>query len=436
MVRKGGFEPPRLSAPPPQDGVSASSTTSALAFLATPILRGLTPNRSPKIQGEGSDIIARNWRRISPPDIALIFKLASARIAWKYSGHSPGITTEISHRKDPQDRFDPALKGTALPEAKLTLEQLSEQFRQAELVGDPWKQGIALNNLGSYYKDRREFPSAVSYFQKALEFFTALDDNEKKATVLINLGGTYLDQKEHGKALEQFAMALGTYASLDHPFGQGMALNNMGGVHLTLRRHEDARNQFILAASFFRSANAAPWEGQALENEAAAEAGIGETDNAVQSYGRALEIWQRLENHERQALIMNRLAALHSSRGDRRRALDLHARALTLAHKGKNVALSAATRTSMAKLYFEVGNLNAARAEFQAALISYEELRDKRGQATALLHLGKIDIATGHDMIATAAKMFREAGDAEGEQSALEALPAREEAEAAKDKPA
>ena len=30
MVRKGGFEPPRLSAPPPQDGVSASSTTSAL----------------------------------------------------------------------------------------------------------------------------------------------------------------------------------------------------------------------------------------------------------------------------------------------------------------------------------------------------------------------------------------------------------------------
>ena len=32
MVRKGGFEPPRLSAPPPQDGVSASSTTSALTL--------------------------------------------------------------------------------------------------------------------------------------------------------------------------------------------------------------------------------------------------------------------------------------------------------------------------------------------------------------------------------------------------------------------
>ena len=29
-MRKGGFEPPRLAAPPPQDGVSANSTTSAL----------------------------------------------------------------------------------------------------------------------------------------------------------------------------------------------------------------------------------------------------------------------------------------------------------------------------------------------------------------------------------------------------------------------
>src|SRR5271157_834034 len=42
MVRKGGFEPPRLSAPPPQDGVSASSTTSALKSIsyARRLIRG------------------------------------------------------------------------------------------------------------------------------------------------------------------------------------------------------------------------------------------------------------------------------------------------------------------------------------------------------------------------------------------------------------
>jgi hypothetical protein len=40
MVRKGGFEPPRLSAPPPQDGVSASSTTSANPGTRSSLMNG------------------------------------------------------------------------------------------------------------------------------------------------------------------------------------------------------------------------------------------------------------------------------------------------------------------------------------------------------------------------------------------------------------
>ena len=39
MVRKGGLEPPCLTAPPPQDGVSANSTTSA--FWKLPVLNSL-----------------------------------------------------------------------------------------------------------------------------------------------------------------------------------------------------------------------------------------------------------------------------------------------------------------------------------------------------------------------------------------------------------
>jgi len=95
------------------------------------------------------------------------------------------------------------------------LEQITEQLRQAESAGDPWKAGIALNNLGDYYKDRRETGKALEHFQKALEYFTALDDAEKKATVLINLGGTYLDARQYPQALEQFTRWL--WASMAPP---------------------------------------------------------------------------------------------------------------------------------------------------------------------------------------------------------------------------
>lgn len=325
-----------------------------------------------------------------------------------------------------------------MPDSKPTIEQLMDQFRQAELAGDPWRQGIALNNLGSHFKDRRETGKAVDYFQRALDFFTALDDREKKATVLTNLGGTYLDCHDYPRALEQFALALGTYGSLNHQFGQAMALNNMGGVHLSLRRHDDARKQFILAASYFRSAQAPSWEAQSLENLAAAEAGAGNSKAAVETYGRALEIWQRHDQFDRQAMILNRLASLHLASGDHRRSLELHSRALSLAHKANNVALAGATRASLGRLYFDAHNFNAARTEFQAALLSYEEAGDKRGQANCLLHLGKIDLATGSDLITQAATLFRESGDSEGERVALDSVPRTGEEESArlKNKPA
>jgi tetratricopeptide (TPR) repeat protein len=220
-----------------------------------------------------------------------------------------------------------------------------------------------------------------------------------------------------------FAMALGTYGALNHTFGQGVALNNMGGVHLGQKAYEEARNQFVLAASFFRSANALSWEAQAFENLAAAEAGMGNTKSAIESYARALEIWQKQDQFDRQALILNRIASLHVNLGDSRRALELHGRALALAQKADNIAVAAASHSSLGRLYFEARNFNAARTEFQAALISYEELGDKRGQAQVLLSLARLDIASGQELAALAAKLFREAGDKAGEQAASALLP-------------
>jgi len=77
-----------------------------------------------------------------------------------------------------------------LQDAKTNLEQLNEQLRLAKTAGDPWKEGIALNNLGSYYKENKDPGKAIEYFQKALEYFSVLQDSEKKAAVLNNLGGT------------------------------------------------------------------------------------------------------------------------------------------------------------------------------------------------------------------------------------------------------
>ncbi len=297
-----------------------------------------------------------------------------------------------------------------MPEPKPSLEQITDQLRQAQAAGDPWKEGIALNNLGDYYKDQRETAKAVEHFQKALEYFTALADHEKRATVLNNMGGTYVDDKQYPRALEQFTLALGVYGLIGQPFGQAMALNNMGGVNLALRKYEEAHNHFILSASFFRSAKEPAWEGQAMENLAAAEAGAGNNKAA-----------------DRQAMIMNRIAAMHSALGETKRAVELHSRALALAQKSKNLPLEAVTHGSLGRVHFDAKNYAAARQEFEHALRLFSEGGDKRGQALTLIGLGKLDMATGQEFLRSAAAMFREMGDTSSERAALDLLPPAED---------
>jgi tetratricopeptide (TPR) repeat protein len=308
------------------------------------------------------------------------------------------------------------------PEAKPTLEQLDQHLKAAQSAGDPWKQGIALNNLGTYYKERRETAKAAKFFVKALEFFSVLQDLERKATVLNNLGGTYHDGGQYEKALEYFAMALGTYGSLGQAFGQGMTINNLGGVNLVLKRYDDAQKQFTLAVSFFRAAQATSWEAQALENVAAADMALGDKQAAIANYGRALELWQTLEQIERQAMVLNRIAGLHSAGGEAKPALELYSRALILAQKTGNVSLQAGTRIAMGRVYLEAKKWSAAQSEFEEVATLCDEHGDKKGRALAFLELGKLNLAAGENFLQSAAAMFREIGDAAGEKTARELM--------------
>jgi hypothetical protein len=76
--------------------------------------------------------------------------------------------------------------------------------------------------------------------------------------------------------------------------------------------------------------------------------------------------------------------------------------------------------------------------EFEHALRLFKECGDKRGQAITLAGLGRVDMATGQDLLRQAADLFRQIGDASGERAALDLLPipAEEDSPKAKVKPA
>jgi tetratricopeptide (TPR) repeat protein len=135
-------------------------------------------------------------------------------------------------------------------------------------------------------------------------------------------------------------------------------------------------------------------------------------------------------------MILSRIAGLHAASGESKSAIELYARAIALAKKANHAALEATTRGSLGRLHFESGNWQAARLELEHALRLFREGDDKRGQALILISLGKLDIATGSDLLRSAAGLFREIGDDASERATLNLLPEPKQAAAPQDKSA
>jgi len=92
----------------------------------------------------------------------------------------------------------------------------------------------------------------------------------------------------------------------------------------------------------------------------------------------------------------------------------------------------------LGRVHFDSKSWAAARLEFEQALRLFKECGDKRGQAITLASIGRLDMATGQELLRSAADLFRQIGDASGERAALDLLPVptEEESPKAKVKPA
>ena len=81
-----------------------------------------------------------------------------------------------------------------LGEARPSLEQLNEQLRQAEAAGDPWKQGIALNNLGDYFKNQNDQARARELLADCEHLAIEIDLNKRDFATLHGHGNPVLEE--------------------------------------------------------------------------------------------------------------------------------------------------------------------------------------------------------------------------------------------------
>jgi DNA-binding SARP family transcriptional activator len=208
----------------------------------------------------------------------------------------------------------------------------------------------------------------------ALDATRILGELEAEIGTLNNLGATYFVLGSLRDAERYFQQGLDLAEQAGHREGQAVCLHNLGNVHGELGRLDVALNHYHLALQAYRDAN--------------------KHDGVAFSLHRLGTTYHRLERENEALEYLNRALEIRVHIG--------HTRG------------EGATRTALAQVYFDLGELGIARENGHLALIVLRRTMDRSMTCQALITLSKIHYSSKN--FDDAVRLAREATEIAAEE--------------------
>jgi tetratricopeptide (TPR) repeat protein len=117
-----------------------------------------------------------------------------------------------------------------------------KSLEYARLLVDQRQIALALSNLGTVHKERKEYGKAIDYNLNALQFLTVLKDNNGLGEVHSNLGIIYREQGEYEVAASNFNKSLVFFESTSNKEGIAAVYHHVGIVFQKQRKYAIALN--------------------------------------------------------------------------------------------------------------------------------------------------------------------------------------------------
>ncbi len=124
-----------------------------------------------------------------------------------------------------------------------------------ESIGDVAGQGAVCNELGLFFKKRKDMNRALAYLDQAFQLCSQAEDKNCVAVSLDNRGLIYLDQDQLSLADSLFQQVVSIRQSLPDSVGLSYVYNNLGELAVKRGRIENARQYLQLSTDIRQRIN-------------------------------------------------------------------------------------------------------------------------------------------------------------------------------------
>lgn len=274
--------------------------------------------------------------------------------------------------------------------------RVGEHYEQA---GELLKAADWYARAGKQAQDTYEPNAAVSYYQKALEFFQQRVDHERiprQLEIYFRLGEVLNEQAQYTDAANTYSIMLNLAEKHGDVIAQSRALQGLAASLSYQGDHRAALESAVRAEAFARNANNPLEIAKTLWAQGSARYRLGEA-RAVLSLGeQALAIVTELNNHNEMGRCLNLLGAAHYVLGQYIEAQGFWENSLQVFQKLSNRQQGMLLLSNLGVIADARGDYETAFQRYHSALEMAREIGNRDGEILFLTNRGGEQVALGN----------------------------------------
>ncbi len=258
-----------------------------------------------------------------------------------------------------------------------------ESYRQALAIrratGDRPGEAQALNNLAVLYRSLGEIDEALRAYGEAREILATLDDRRQEAATLNNLGAAYNAIGETERARLYLTQSLALRRAVEDRRGELVTLNSLGRLELKSGAADKAVSLHRQALEVARAISDKRNEGLSRSYLGLSLAEAGRSAEALAELDQALAVQRQIGDRTSEASTLGHKGEVLITGGRAAEALPLFEQALVLLRATGDRINEVVGLSTQARALRDLGELDKAAADSEAAIEALESLRLRLG---------------------------------------------------------
>jgi CHAT domain-containing protein/Tfp pilus assembly protein PilF len=276
---------------------------------------------------------------------------------------------------------------------KEAINYLQKSLAIFEELGDKGQQARALNSMAVAYDTERRFKLAQEYYEKSLVLAQEAGDRNRIALVYNGLGLVNSSMGHYELGLEFYQKARALSEELNDKGTLNMALNNIATHYISEGRYAEALDYLHRSVKLVEEMGAAgDRRGLAykLQNIGLVYRRQGRLDQALSYSRRSLAILEEINDKFGVANLQNNIGVIYKTQGLYDQGLEWFNKALPVYEALQNTPGVARCLNNIGDTYRLQGRYDDALAALQQSFKLREQNRDRGGMALSLNNLSRL----------------------------------------------